>query len=531
MYKVIIVDDCHSDVEGIKKYVPWNDLNCTVIGTAKNGLEGYELAINLKPDIIITDMSMPIINGAEMTKRINQQIGDDVSYIYISCHQSFDYVQNAIKNSAYAYILKPIKIPELIEAINKITTQKSKVIAGAKLQAELYAQLMNNRDVLLERYLMDLLVGLESIYFGANFFDIDRTCRYSIAIVKTEYENNFYENDVNKIYMHRIYLKKLISDKFEKSYQIIFEQNKIVVLLPDIGKQKAELIFDGIQSEFSQNFDATFSAYITQEAYALESISEPFKNILNLINNSYFGHKEQILILDKVLLSSQLLSENFDSSTIYNDIMDTLNGVITTKDFTAKYFGNNVINAIHLKSLCYQIISIVNIYLLQQNKTLSDIFDNEISVWRKLANFNTIINASQWVSNILQSVNIFLNSNRAQDSEKGKIIVTNIKKYIDNNFSCSTALEDSAASQNISLNYANTIFKKYEKQTIFDYLVHKRFDEAKKLLFNTNLKVNEIASMVGYTSNTYFSTAFKKEVGKTPQSYRESRFKKTIEEK
>ena len=89
-------------------------------------------------------------------------------------------------------------------------------------------------------------------------------------------------------------------------------------------------------------------------------------------------------------------------------------------------------------------------------------------------------------------------------------------------YSSSDALTESADSQNISLNYANLIFKKYENKTIFDYLVEVRINEAKKLLSETTMKIFQISAAVGYSSNTYFSTSFRKVTGMTPQQYRDN---------
>ncbi len=118
MYKVLIVDDCKSDLRGMKSYIPWKELDCEIVATAQNGLDGYNAAIKYKPDIVITDIAMPVKDGFEMTKLINSQL-KNVFYIYMSCHQSFDYAQLAIENHAYAYILKPIRRDDMIAAVKK----------------------------------------------------------------------------------------------------------------------------------------------------------------------------------------------------------------------------------------------------------------------------------------------------------------------------------------------------------------------------------------------------------------------------
>ena len=109
--------------------------------------------------------------------------------------------------------------------------------------------------------------------------------------------------------------------------------------------------------------------------------------------------------------------------------------------------------------------------------------------------------------------------------DKTTATVNEIKSYIDRNYSNFDVVEQAVHLQKISLNYARKIFKDKEGQTIFDYLIKKRMNEARHLLNTTNMPVNEIAERVGYFSNSYFSTAFKKYTGMNPSKYRETNAK------
>ena len=81
MYKILIVDDCKSDLRGMQSYIPWSELGCFVVATATNGMDGYNAALKCVPDIVITDISMPVKDGFEMTKLINEKL-KNVFYIH-----------------------------------------------------------------------------------------------------------------------------------------------------------------------------------------------------------------------------------------------------------------------------------------------------------------------------------------------------------------------------------------------------------------------------------------------------------------
>ncbi|MCM0649502.1 response regulator [Clostridium swellfunianum] len=122
MIKVLIVDDEYFAREGMKKTIPWEDYGCVVCGEAKDGFEGVEEAKRLKPDIIVTDISMPQMNGIEMAKEIRKLL-PECKFIIITGFDEFEYAKAAIKLSAIDFILKPIDESEFLEAL-KIAAER-----------------------------------------------------------------------------------------------------------------------------------------------------------------------------------------------------------------------------------------------------------------------------------------------------------------------------------------------------------------------------------------------------------------------
>ena len=159
MYKVLIVDDCKSDLRGLQSYIPWKELGCSVVATATNGMEGYNAALKYVPDIVITDISMPVKDGFEMTGLINEKL-KNVFYIYMSCHQSFDYARLAIENRAFAYVLKPIKRESIVDAVKKAIETFDNDKRNTELITKLRVQLDKNKKALRENHLTNLLFGV-----------------------------------------------------------------------------------------------------------------------------------------------------------------------------------------------------------------------------------------------------------------------------------------------------------------------------------------------------------------------------------
>ncbi|MGL4361783.1 MAG: response regulator transcription factor [Cellulosilyticaceae bacterium] len=122
MYKVLIIDDEYFIREGMKQMLPWEELECEVVGEAQDGEEGIEAILKLRPDIIISDIRMPKKDGLDMIEEI-KGINQNMQIIILTGFREFEYAQHAIKLGVLRFLLKPSKIDELIESIAAATSK------------------------------------------------------------------------------------------------------------------------------------------------------------------------------------------------------------------------------------------------------------------------------------------------------------------------------------------------------------------------------------------------------------------------
>lgn len=114
-YKVILVDDEVEVIDVMKKKIRWNDLGFDVVGSATNGVKALELVEKLQPDVVLTDIKMPYMDGLELARKLNQ----DYPNIYIMLCTGFDefeYAKEAVHLEIKEYMLKPISATELSES-------------------------------------------------------------------------------------------------------------------------------------------------------------------------------------------------------------------------------------------------------------------------------------------------------------------------------------------------------------------------------------------------------------------------------
>lgn len=120
MYRVVLVDDERLILEGLSRVVPWADYQCQVAGTAQNGREGLALIRQLKPDIVISDIRMPNMDGLTMLAALRSEF-PQMQLSVLTAYRDFDYAQRAINMGVCRYLLKPSKMEELHEAIRTMT--------------------------------------------------------------------------------------------------------------------------------------------------------------------------------------------------------------------------------------------------------------------------------------------------------------------------------------------------------------------------------------------------------------------------
>ena len=118
MFKLVVVDDEEIVRQGLRNAVNWSEFNIQIMGEAEDGLEAFNLIKESKPEIVITDIVMPFMNGFELIKKV-KEINPDTQFIIISGYEDFSYAQEAIKAGVVGYILKPTNINLLKECVKK----------------------------------------------------------------------------------------------------------------------------------------------------------------------------------------------------------------------------------------------------------------------------------------------------------------------------------------------------------------------------------------------------------------------------
>lgn len=526
MYKYIIVDDEEILRKGIRKKVSALNLPLVHIGDAANGEDAIALIKKEKPDIVITDMRMPVLDGKMLLKVIQNDF-PDIKVLVISGFTDFEYLQEAISANVVAYLLKPFNREEMQKALEKTISllQKDRMLEEGKSRLASEREELNYLfDI---QYLADALLGHQTI---------------SLKDFKSQEICTLFQNCSNRFVLIACYLPSGISDDQYRTVQSsLHPQNGIVPFRhTSLGRnlifflccQGADQIKHDSLSGKANTIRAvdtikTLLSNLTGEK-ALLGISS-MKPDLTGLNDAY---KECILSLDRRNISDDsgmyclkgegrppkaIEWEDEDQLLFHIEAGNEENALQLLNSFFGLFAKNSDITIADVKYNCRLLYN--SIKSLLQGK-YEDVYTTAVT-----SGFDTAMNEVFDIDSLKSSFcSILTNVTRRMkelDIYPANDFVNNIKKYLDQNYTRNFTLEKLSSLFFINPSYCSFIFKQRTGQNITDYITGLRMEKAKKMLRCTDYEIHSIAKMLGYDNTKYFFRLFKKEVGMTPGKYRQ----------
>lgn len=520
MYKLLVVDDNKSQLLCVLDYVDWASLGFTEIKTASNGSEGLELFTSFRPDLIITDILMPVLNGVDMTTRI-RELDDNVSIVFMSCYEEFEYAKAAVDNGVCYYLLKPINadaLNELVRNIVKKIEQKKQMADSARLSSS-YLTLM--KENMLYRLLYSEQQPEDFIDTVLNELGYAAYCEFVcikfILPAPEEEQQSF-----------RAMLDETFSDDFH--LDMLIDNNKEFVLFLSSRLEDEHILLTKISNGI-RNLMGDFRLKVDRSLIVgISSFSKDLRKASHLLYQATLA------------LSAAKHQEHFKASFYQETVPDDqtldlkhfqskLEEILSLRNYDSiDMFLNNYMpqvasaNDNRIKNFCFTTINALQLILQEYSGDFNEIFGSIDVIWHKLNNFRSILNVRQWMKNIIIACSEYVENKSS--TNQNRHIVDVITEYINKNYGSIVSIEEVAKNLYISVGYAKKIFKQHTGQTIFDYLVETRIKEAKRLLSDPDIRVYEVGELVGYASIGHFTETFRKRVGMNPKEYQKEQILK-----
>ncbi|MEK3942293.1 MULTISPECIES: response regulator [Paenibacillus] len=512
MYSIFLVDDEEMGLEMMRDYIRWEEMGIYVVGTASNGREALEKIEAFQPDIILTDVQMPIMNGIELAKKIHECY-DQMQIMFLTGHDEFHYVKSALNVGAVGYLLKPLDLTEIESVIEKVKArceevqmkQRSMEAAKTKILKELSFEKNAEQAAELANNFNRLTRLPESNRYTMALFSIDPK--------EAEGEQQSLEECMSRLisYLDHFFKAKNIEVVF-----VPYKDGETGVFM-EATQQPGYYAWEDLAVAIRSALDFTVTAAVGAQAAELALVHNLYKQTRVILNERFY--KGTGLIIHAEAISNQFDSEHmppFERKEWFEAIHQLDFEQAAQK--LHQYFVGLATLRIKKKIICDWAIDLVDELLEQLHQSVPEGF-KRAELYHSIYNALTLHEIEDLILGTAGDA-VSMLGERLMD--KNTKLVHKVRTVIEQNYDQPITINSLSDQVYLSPNYLRSIFKDKTGITIHDYLTRIRLDKAKELLADGSLKIQDIAQRVGYESTSYFISLFLKNLGVTPNEYRKN---------
>lgn len=516
--RVLLADDEALTLDLLKRLIPWQDLQMRCIGCAGDGKEALALARLHHPDIIITDIRMPRMDGLTLIRKLATFLPRS-KVIVMSAYADFSYIKSAMQLHCSNYILKPLDERELCETLRQTAAE----ISGSRQTMPGTGDNTKQLRMMTLWQFMQNGSGESRIaeMFDPSDFDFSRCIVLLIRINSCSISEHVYATEMNMV--RENYILSDIEGKLrlhcpEHILAFSFEEGSYIFLLetPSCGMLAlCRNLEEDIQRSFSLHMQFCFSC----EGRCLSDLPRLYKQVVHLSKYGYFIGDESVFGYDDncegekldAVCRAGLLREA--EQAIDNRDYARLECVLDDVIDSARHFHPDVLDSVY--ELCYRII-----LQLETCAVPSGSDPYEPVTYAQLHSLPSFHDIRRHILALCRSV-FALSPEMSQRMYSSP--VSRCIRMLEEQYAEDLSLETISAEIAVSKNYFCYLFKRETGVSVWNYLTNIRIRRAKELLLQTDMKSYEISFQVGYDNPGYFSKIFKKLEGMTPNEFREQK--------
>ena len=529
-YTVLLVDDEEEVFQVIMKKLNWESMGFSIAGYARNGVEALEMAEELQPDVVMTDIKMPYMDGLTLCKKL-KELYQKVKVIIFSGFDEFEYAKEAIKIEAEEYILKPINSNELREVFERIKVNLDKELDEKRNIDKLREYYMESLPVLQENFYTSLIEGRipeSQIEKYVQNYQINLTGPYYVVTVLHISTTNP-ENVPIDPFLLTVSVKKLAEEQLTEKWNC-----RTVTYLGDILVIAQLSDVDSV-THFTDDMDrfckmakrvckAKITAGIGHVCSGPEELQMSYLGAKNAVSyRVLYGNTRAINIaeIDPQENADLPWEEPFIQKIIKKVKVGEEQPLLDAiAEFTEKLAGSKM-SLQRYRILIMELITELSRFGANNQINLEDVFGGNGDVYTRAMQLESTDALREWLCENCLKLQKQVQNER-QDTTKS--FVSKAIDYVKEHYAdTDLGIETICGYLNVSAAYFSTVFKKETGKTFINYLTDYRMEEAVELLLTQNEKTYVIAEKVGYTDPNYFSYVFKKQFGMSPSKYKTSR--------
>lgn len=529
MYRIILIDDEPLILAGIASLICWEEHDCCIVGKATNGHDAINLILETRPDIIITDIRMPVMNGLELIEACLEKHCES-AFILLTNLEDFQLAKQAFHLGIIDYLVKLDLQPQtLIQALDRAKEYCSRI--ESHHNKELYTLLLKDTQDQQERnYFYQLILsppdnglpadpGIAARYQDAYLIFLQMRPEQILFGHADAYDYQFISSQLQDIVSR-------ICTRYFSVHTILMPQKDALLL---VACPKPESDNEKSLSEFCAKVNVALDTYfsltalfgISRKKTEASMLPDAFREAQSALTHCYYESSLRVAFYrdqDSRLrppaqreFNINFLKRAMSAAVLENDSQNLREIFCELSGLFTQYKPDKT----QAVSACINIYSYLH-DLLQNDSFEENAFPYSMDIAEQLSRLGSLDDILQWLDSFRDKICTLLTERKEKRSDK---FVHMAKRYIHEHYQEKLTLSDIAEHLKISPGYLSTSFSNYMNRTVSDYIAEVKIEHAKELIDSGQYLVYEIANQLGFENAYYFSKVFKKVTGMSPKNY------------
>lgn len=534
LYRIMLVDDEEEVRTSMIKTMKWEEAGFVVVGDAENGKDALEKIEIYEPDVILTDIKMPYMDGLELARQVKENY-PSTRIVVFSGFDDFEYAKQAIKCNVTEYILKPVNGEELTAILIKIRDSLNKEMEEKRSIETLRESYKKNLPLLKEHFFLDLVHGkvdADTIALKLQEFKLQNLIGSSVVVACTEISLKQEKRNISSQYKEELYLtlsvERCLEEKLSGIYKyVLFHSggriHMIIALKEAQSLSHLMVLLNHACKECKRIHDIDITVGLGEAYPEIEQAKRSYKEAKAALGyQKIMGKGSTIYIKDMEPLNHRKPMEFFEENELiaaikFGNKEDILECIHQIFDKMEELKLHTIEHQLNILSFIHMIVKLLNDTGIDTLK----IFDNTVDLNDLIISLQDSNDLKRWLLHVCNKISDHIGTDRENVTQS----IINSAKLLIEKFYSDPLLSVEVLCQHLHITptYFSTIFKKETGQSYVSYLTRLRMEKAKEFIELSDEKTYVIARKVGYEDPNYFSYVFKKQFGVSPSRYRGKR--------
>ena len=529
MYQIMIVDDEPLILAGIASLLDWEKQECVIAGKAGNGQQALKLMEEQRPDIVITDIKMPGMDGISFMKAVKERGWDDIVFIILTNLEEFNLARQALSLGAVEYLVKMELTEEKLSEALKLAKERCEL---TRLANEKASPGFPSKADRIRRLIEQLLVGDEP---AEGFKEAEETLKEPVLVIISfnygfeGFSEGFTREDQKKVisFAENI-IGQMTGGYFDSSCLVRRELDSLVLVLSAAGVENYQTVIrslgEKIRSVVKDYFEVPVSVAVSTRKESLREFPALLYEAMSA-TSYYFGHSgDPVVFYSRQCETDAGHPGSFHIGLLKKDLSQAI--ALNDSSRLRQVIGQltQLLEEYH-PSREQAVNACANLYFFIASFFEDDEeggFPYEVNIMEKLGRFGTLEQILKWIRWFEASISAIWD--RRRDSRTDKIAEM-VRDYVMTHYKERITLGQTAEALGISQGYLSTAFKKQTGESFTGFVSAVKIEKAKELIAGHQYMMYEISDMLGFDTPFYFSKVFKKIAGLSPKEYEAECFK------